>query len=71
MKPDGSPYTVFTPFSKRWHANLTEDNMVQAPSESHLDALLAWTAPEMPSLEDMGFTRSSIAAPNLTLHRPH
>lgn len=63
MKPDGSPYTVFTPFSKRWHANLTEANMAQAPSEAHLDALHAWTAPEMPSLEDMGFTRSRIAAP--------
>ena len=22
--PDGSPYTVSTPYSKRWHANLTE-----------------------------------------------
>ena len=62
-KPDGSPYTVFTPFSKRWHANLTEDNMAQAPSEMHLNALHAWTAPEMPSLEAMGFTRSSISAP--------
>ena len=63
MKPDGSPYTVFTPFSKRWHANLTEENMAQAPSESHLDALHQWTAPEMPTLQEMGFTRSNIPAP--------
>ena len=63
MKPDGSPYTVFTPFSKRWHANLTEENMAQAPSESHLDALHQWTAPEMPTLQEMGFTRSNISAP--------
>ena len=70
MKPDGSPYTVFTPFSKRWHANLTEDNMAQAPSESHLDALHQWTAPEMPSLEDMGLYEAAFPHPKHTLHRP-
>ena len=39
MKPDGTPYTVFTPFSKRWHLNLTAENMASAPSESHLGSL--------------------------------
>lgn len=67
VKPDGSPYTVFTPYSKRWHANLTEENMAQAPSELHLDALHTWTAPDLPSLADMGFVRSTIAAPEANL----
>ena len=67
MKPDGTPYTVFTPFSKRWHLNLTEENMASAPSESHLESLHHWTASAVPSLEFMGFERSSIAAPEAVL----
>ena len=67
VKPDGSPYTVFTPYSKRWHANLTEENMAQAPSELHLDALHTWTAPDLPSLAEMGFVRSTIATPEANL----
>ena len=62
-KPDGTPYTVFTPFSKRWHLNLTDANMAQAPSEAHLNHLLPWTSEDIPSLASMGFRRSDIAAP--------
>ena len=67
MKPDGTPYTVFTPFSKRWHLNLTEDNMAQAPSENGLDALASRSDMDVPSLEDMGFERSDITAPETGL----
>ena len=70
MKPDGTPYTVFTPFSKRWHLNLTEDNMAQAPSEDGLDALASRSDMDVPSLEDMGFERSDITAPEAGLSPP-
>ena len=63
LKPDGTPYTVFTPFSKRWHANLTQENMAVAHSEKHLDRLMAWQALQIPSLAEMGFKRSTISAP--------
>ena len=55
MKPDGTPYTVFTPFSKRWHANVTEQDFAPCPSETLLDRLLEGEQPPMPSLEAMGF----------------
>lgn len=63
VKPDGTPYTVFTPFSKRWHANLTEDDMEASPSEQHLDQLAKWQHKGMPSLQKMGFTPSEVAIP--------
>ena len=63
MKPDGKPYTVFTPFSKRWHANLSEDNLRESPSQNHLANLLHWSAPDMPELEDLGFVTSTLAFP--------
>ena len=62
-KPDGNPYTVFTPFSKRWHANLTEEDLAASPSEHHLDGLQTWSAPPVPELEAMGFKASEIAFP--------
>ena len=63
VKPDGTPYTVFTPFSKRWHANLTEQHLLEAPSEDHLDRLLEWKAPALPSLVDLGFKASKLTFP--------
>ena len=69
MKPDGTPYTVFTPFSKRWHLNLTEENMASAPSESHLDSLHRWAPASIPSLESMGFEQSSISAPEAVISK--
>ena len=63
VKPDGTPYTVFTPFSKRWHANLTEDDMEASPSEQHLDQLAKWQHKGMPSLQEMGFTPSEVDIP--------
>ena len=63
VKPDGKPYTVFTPFSKRWHANLTNEHLRAAPSEEHLDKLLSWNAPDLPSLNDLGFEASDIVFP--------
>ncbi len=69
MKPDGTPYTVFTPFSKRWHLNLSEENMASAPSEEHLDQLHSWTSTEIPSLASMGFEKSEISAPEAVLSK--
>ena len=62
-KPDGLPYTVFTPYSKRWHANLVDADLEAAPSENHLNALTRWDGRDLPSLQDMGFQRSAIEAP--------
>jgi len=69
MKPDGTPYTVFTPFSKRWHLNLTEENMASAPSEAHLGSLHRWAPASIPSLESMGFERSFISAPEAVISK--
>jgi deoxyribodipyrimidine photo-lyase len=64
LKPDGTPYTVFTPFSKRWHANLAPANLERAISEMHLDKLCQWNAPVPPSLTDLGFDRSALTVPD-------
>ena len=55
MKADGLPYTVFTPFSKRWRQLFNEHPPEEFPSERHLSKLLQYNAHIFPSLSDMGF----------------
>jgi deoxyribodipyrimidine photo-lyase len=64
VKGDGTPYTVFTPYMKKWKSLFTDDKAEGYPSEQKLDALLKPQA-TMPSLGAMGFAMSEIHVPNL------
>jgi deoxyribodipyrimidine photo-lyase len=33
LKPDGKPYTIYTPYSKRWKTHLTHIKIIPAPEE--------------------------------------
>lgn len=39
LKSDGSPYTVYTPYSKQWLLKYKEENLEYFPSEHHLENL--------------------------------
>jgi deoxyribodipyrimidine photo-lyase len=68
LKDDGTPYTVFTPYSRKWKARLKEEGIPHFQAENLLDNL--WKkAPRQPviSLEEMGFSRSSLDIPPLTV----
>ena len=69
VKPDGLPYTVFTPYSRRWRAALEANGVPSYPSERLLDQGLRKSGPQnqVPSLESMGFAPSSISMPPKTL----
>ena len=68
VKPDGLPYTVFTPYSRRWRAALEANGIPSYPSERLLDQGLRKSGPQnqVPSLESMGFAPSSIPMPPKT-----
>ena len=61
-KPDGLPYTVFTPYSKRWHANLVDADL-ERPLRKSLERLdqMGWPRFAKPSRH--GVERSAIEAP--------
>lgn len=67
LKKDGTPYTVFSPYSKRWREKLREQPITAYPSEQ-LGANFLNTAslPDL-SLEDMGFRRSDLSFPEKTV----
>lgn len=55
LKGDGKPYTVFTPYSRRWKERLQENGVKYYHSESKTSHFLKCTAANMPSLQDLGF----------------
>ncbi|HAB90585.1 MAG TPA: deoxyribodipyrimidine photolyase [Bacteroidetes bacterium] len=64
-KDDGKPYTVFTPYSKKWRKRLEDEGIPSYPAENNLQHLLDF-AEEMPSLESMGFQSKELIFPEKT-----
>jgi deoxyribodipyrimidine photo-lyase len=62
MKPDGKPYTVFTPFKKRWLASFKPDMII--PYEIDLSNFLKCQA-DFPSYVSLGFKTSQIKVPKV------
>lgn len=54
-KDDGLPYTVFTPYSRKWKARLAEFPVQTVDSASLLKNCLQYTPTKLPQLEQMGF----------------
>ena len=55
VKDDGSPYTVFTPYSRKWREKLNDFFLRSYPSEKYLDNLFKRDSSAIPSLKSMGF----------------
>jgi deoxyribodipyrimidine photo-lyase len=56
LKGDGSPYTVFTPYARRWRDVLRpEDLAVREPRWDGVTGVTGWTGADVPTLEGMGF----------------
>jgi len=62
-KDDGKPYTVFTPYSRKWLSVLKDSDLKECPSEKHLDKLKKHSQVSLPTLEQIGFTRTKLALP--------
>ncbi len=66
VKADGSPYTIFTPFSKIWKEKYTADKKVRHPSEKHLNNFHQTKPIPLPSLKQLGFESVSLDIPPIT-----
>ncbi|REE05712.1 cryptochrome/photolyase family protein [Marinoscillum furvescens] len=58
------PYKVFTPYKNKWLAKLAGIQLDHYNSEQKLAALYAEKQPAIPSLKDIGFSRTDIELPN-------
>ena len=63
MKDDGGPYTVFTPYSRKWKALFTAEMATAFPSEAHLNKLWKTAPLPCPGLADIGFLPTDLQVP--------
>ncbi|MBL0357969.1 MAG: deoxyribodipyrimidine photo-lyase [Chitinophagaceae bacterium] len=55
LKDDGKPYTVFTPYSRKWKAVLTDFHLKPYPTGKHFNNFFKQPALAIPPLQSMGF----------------
>lgn len=64
VKDDAKPYTVFTPYSRKWKSLFGESGPGFFPSEKHFDRFLKTPAFKIPTLEEIGFQPTEINFPS-------
>ena len=64
LKADGSPYTVYTPYMRRWKEKLQQTDLKLFDANSKFDALLETGSLPIPGLEEIGFKPSKISFPD-------
>jgi deoxyribodipyrimidine photo-lyase len=63
LKDDGTPYTIFTPYSKKWKAKLNAFFLKSYPTEKYYNRLLQTPPAAMPSLQQLGFIKTDAIFP--------
>jgi deoxyribodipyrimidine photo-lyase len=63
MKDNGEPYTVFTPYSKKWKSLLTPFQLKKYPTEKYSPRLKQLSPLPFPQLADIGFKETGTAFP--------
>lgn len=59
VKDDGKPYTVFTPYKRKWLGKLTNFYLNSYPTEKYFANFYTDLSSELPSLKDIGFKESA------------
>ncbi|MFY8128912.1 MAG: cryptochrome/photolyase family protein, partial [Chitinophagaceae bacterium] len=59
VKDDGLPYTVFTPYSRKWKAALHSFHYKSYPTEKYFDNFLATNEISIPTLTEIGFSENN------------
>ena len=67
IKDDGTPYTVFTPYSRKWKQKLSAQDLESFPSENYDDRFFKTETFRLPELQEMGFEKSSVDIPAYNL----
>lgn len=67
VKDDGAPYTVYTPYMRKWRSLFTPEMAAPHPSEDLLDRLWRTEPLPLPTLEAIGFMPTDLQVPPTTL----
>ena len=64
VKDDGNPYTVFTPYSRKWKAVLESKPIQAFPSQNLLNSFTPFSNVKILSLQDIGFKAKGQSFPS-------
>ncbi len=64
LKDDGKPYTVYTPYSKKWKNTLRDFYIKPYPCKQYFKNFLKYAATEIPSLSSMDFEEKNQEIPS-------
>lgn len=64
VKDDGNPYTVYTPYQRKWYSVLTPFYLKAYPTERYLKNLVKTKALPLSTLKEMGFEKSAMHFPD-------
>jgi len=67
LKDDGKPYTVFTPYSRKWKTILTDFHLKTYPNENYFSNLFQQSMQPIPSLQSMDFVPADKHFPSKSL----
>ncbi len=68
IKDGGGPYTVYTPYSRKWKAGLNDFYLKPYPAEKYFSNFFKQDAVNIPALESMGFKTGNKSFPLKSLH---
>ena len=64
VKDDGTPYTIYTPYSKRWMQKLDTFYLKSYPTKKYFKNFLKTKSFPVPELKEMGFENSKVTFPS-------
>ncbi len=67
VKQDGGPYTVYTPYSRRWLEMFGQTDIKTFPSEGKAGRYVKPDSDKMPGLEEIGFKEQEITVPEFDI----
>ena len=67
-KDDGNPYTIFTPYMRKWKAKLTPFFHKEYPCQKYYSSLIRIKLPDLMNLKSIGFSESGAVFPCSFIH---
>lgn len=64
LKEDGTPYVVYTPYSKMWKAKVNDFYLKAYPTEKNFNNFYKTDEAKLPSLKEIGFEPSGLTFPS-------
>ena len=63
LKNDETPYTVFSPYSKKWKSCFTSESVTPYDCKAHFNNLVSFESSNFPTLFDLGYESARITFP--------